>query len=710
VAFAEAAAAVRDRDCAATSKAVAPLASGAGSEAELAKLLSGLYARVCGQTATAVDRLSRVSGGAFEDWRLFVLAEAARELGQAELAETSLARLLGDYPASPLRPRALVAAAQLAGERGNFGAALELVAQGRRESLAGKEAAALEALAWQIGTLRSDTAVRRQAARRLLADFPLTAGELKVVEVFRHPDGSLDWESFLSAEELKRRARSLLAAELLPSAGETLDAVGAGERDVEWLLLKAETLTRSQQGTQAIALLAGRSGRNGKEEAALEWARAQAAEEAGTARRGRKSTAAERREWKSLAQRFLARVAQIGEDRGLAIQALRELYTLYAGDELYDRGVETLRKLRQLDPLDSTGAANLWELGWNEYGKRNFTGAVGFWTELFDLYPETAPARRGRYWTARAFEALGESERAQQVFDQIAAADTNDFYRRNALARLSRKTAPATAAPPREEWPADRALERAVLLTNLGLDELAAHELELVRSTASARAVSALEAQILAHRGDRRKSVVSIRDAFPALGGAHQAALPEQALQLYYPVDYQEPIRSWAASNGLPAHLVFGMIRQESAFDTRAVSRSGARGLMQLMPATAKELAKKLGVPFSHAKLTDPALNVQLGTTYFRQVLAMFDGNLELGLAGYNGGPYRIKRLWNEQGGEIDRFLEGLSIEESKVYVKRILVLSDSYRRLYPGWGGAPPPPPTPHRAPAGGSAPRGMV
>ena len=66
----------------------------------------------------------------------------------------------------------------------------------------------------------------------------------------------------------------------------------------------------------------------------------------------------------------------------------------------------------------------------------------------------------------------------------------------------------------------------------------------------------------------------------------------------------------------------------------------------------------------------------------------MFDENLELSLAGYNGGPYRIKRLWNEAGArELDRFLEGLNIEESKTYVKRILVLSDSYRQLYPQAG-----------------------
>jgi soluble lytic murein transglycosylase len=199
------------------------------------------------------------------------------------------------------------------------------------------------------------------------------------------------------------------------------------------------------------------------------------------------------------------------------------------------------------------------------------------------------------------------------------------------------------------------------------------------------RSLRALEAVVLARRGERRKSVLVIRDAFPALGGPFQANVPDEARKLYYPMDYQDQIRTWANLNRLPQSLVFGIIRQESAFDTHAQSGAGARGLMQLMPATARELALKNGLAYSHDLLSDPAFNVRLGTTYFRQVFSMFDENLELSLAGYNGGPYRIKRLWNESGsGEVDRFLEDLGLEESKIYVKRILVLSDSYRQLYP--------------------------
>jgi soluble lytic murein transglycosylase len=128
------------------------------------------------------------------------------------------------------------------------------------------------------------------------------------------------------------------------------------------------------------------------------------------------------------------------------------------------------------------------------------------------------------------------------------------------------------------------------------------------------------------------------------------------------------------------------MVRQESAFDHHATSHAGARGLMQLMPATAREVAGKIGLPYSPGRLAEPAFNVTLGTTYFRDVLGMFDGNLELALAGYNGGPYRIRRLWREAAGAVplDAFLEGLPVEESRIYTKRILLLADSYRQLYP--------------------------
>jgi soluble lytic murein transglycosylase-like protein len=691
LAYAEAAAAMRRKDCGAAWKALAPVAAAKGKEGDFALLLGGFYANQCQQIALAEERLFAAGDphGPLEDWRLFALSQAALARGHVLLGQTSLARLLGDYPGSVLRPRALLEAARIARDRGDDRRALDFVEQARREELRGPEATELEVLAWETGVRLGDLAIQREAARSLLTGSPLRAAELKVVEILRSPDGGINWSGILTAAQLARRAQALLDARLDANALAALDAVDVLDRGVDWYLLKAEALTRSQRGMEALTLLATQTAPDLRHAAALEWARAAAAEEAGTARRGRNLTTAERRELQLRAQQHLEKVVQTGGDPELSKKALKSLYADLMTDGLFDRAVEALRKLRRLDPADTTGANNLWQVGWQEYGRGNYTGAVGTWTELYSLYPNDSAGRRGRYWTGRAFEVLGEMERAQQIYREVAQADTTDLYRKHALARLKGAPLPPAASEQLPDpWPADPALDRVRMLTDLGLDSLAASELALVRGKAQPQTLKATEALILAQQGERRKSMIVIREAFPALGGPFQATLPLVARRIYYPLDYQEPIRTWASTNRLPVHLVYGIIRQESAFDPNAQSWAGARGLMQLMPATARELATKAGLPYSHDKLSDPYYNVRLGTTYFRQVYSMFDENLELSLAGYNGGPYRIKRLWNEAGNrELDRFLEGLNIEESKTYVKRILVLSDSYRQLYPQAG-----------------------
>jgi soluble lytic murein transglycosylase-like protein len=697
VPFRAAAEAMRRHDCGAALAALPPLpgsAPGAAStERALASLFGGFYAQACGETALAEERLfgARMRGGLFEDWRLFLLAESARTRGHVLVAKAALAKLLGDYPASPLRPRALVRAATLDWEQGDGDGALALIRHARKEGLRGAERSQLDSLAWEIGSRLGNAKLRSEAARELLVSSPLAASQLGVVEAFRQPDGSLSWTGFLTAAQLRQRAQALLALQLEPSALAALDEVPPGGRDLQWVLLKAEVLTRANRGAEALALLQPLQTRDvrGDRLAALEWALAQASDDAAAAQRGHSARAqAERRKLRLAARLHLRSAAESSAEPELAIRALRALYAHLVDERLFDQAVAAVRKLRALDPKDTVGASFLWSRGWQDFSRADYSGAIATWSELTALYPDDSSGRRARYWIARSCEAQGRHDRARQLYSELAAADTSDFYRRYARARLARlRAAPpaAEAAHPAEPWPYDPALVRAQLLSDFGLDELAQAELDLVRDRAQPRAVAAVQGLVFARRGERRKSVMAIHEAFPALGGPLQAAVPEEALKLYYPLDFEQPIRASAAANGLPPALVFGVIRQESAFDANAQSRAGASGLMQLMPGTARELARGLGLSWSRQQLSDPSWNVQVGTSYLRQVMAMFGGNLELALAGYNGGPYRIKRLWREAGGsDLDRFLEGLSIEESKIYVKRILVLSDSYRRLYP--------------------------
>ncbi len=705
-AWREAADLLRKGDCPAALLAVDALASSAtGQDAVFARLAGGFYARACGRSELAETRLRAIEapGGLLEDWRLWELAQAATEAGHRASTESALARLLGDYPASPLRPRALLAAARLAVERGDSRRALELAELGRRPAALADAPPAtatdapkaeLEELAWKVATAAGNAAERARSARRLLVEFPTRAAELKVIDGFRAPDGRVDWAAILNPTELAQRSRVLLGLGLIDGAATALAAVPVAGRDDAWRLLHAETLTRALRGLDAYAELAPLVAHNAAQEAALEWARARAAGEAATVRKGRSGPlAAERADLRQRELRHLLRVVQLASDRALSKKALGLLFEKFVAEEASDKALACLRELRRLDPADATGAVHLWGRGWQEYGRANYTGAIGWWTELVSIYPNESSARSARYWTARSFERLGETERSRQIYREVAGADTSDFYRRNALARLGEKaSAPSTprAGDPKTAtvglWPSDPTLSRARLLSDFGLDKLAETELDLVRDRAPKRAVAALRAVLLARQGDRRKSVLAIRDAFPALGGPFQASVPLEALQLYYPVAFQPQIEAWANAHRLPVDVVYGMIRQESAFDLLAQSHAGARGLMQLMPATAREISRKFGIPFSTAGLAEPDLNVRLGTAYFRQMLDTFEGNLELALAGYNAGPNRIRRLWKSSPErETDSFVEGLTMQEPRVYVKRILILSDSYRRLYSG-------------------------
>jgi len=152
------------------------------------------------------------------------------------------------------------------------------------------------------------------------------------------------------------------------------------------------------------------------------------------------------------------------------------------------------------------------------------------------------------------------------------------------------------------------------------------------------------------------------------------------------------PDEGWPAPFNPPEEkldpaVALGIMRQESSFDMGAVSPSGARGLMQLMPATADAVARQLGVETSLATLLgDPGENMLLGTAYLRQMLDLFDGSLPLAVAAYNAGPRRVQQLLGQNGdprvGPVDMidWIEEIPIGETRNYVQRVLENITIYR------------------------------
>lgn len=147
------------------------------------------------------------------------------------------------------------------------------------------------------------------------------------------------------------------------------------------------------------------------------------------------------------------------------------------------------------------------------------------------------------------------------------------------------------------------------------------------------------------------------------------------------------PVVDLGTTGSIERALALAVTRQESAFNAAAVSSSGALGLMQLMPGTARDVAGRAGVPFVQDKLTrDPAYNVQLGSQYLAEMLQKFGGSYELALAGYNAGPNRVARwlesIGDPRAGKIDMvdWIEMIPYGETRNYVQRIMEGVGVYR------------------------------
>ena len=147
---------------------------------------------------------------------------------------------------------------------------------------------------------------------------------------------------------------------------------------------------------------------------------------------------------------------------------------------------------------------------------------------------------------------------------------------------------------------------------------------------------------------------------------------------------YSDLIRKYAAEYDLEPSFVAGVICVESRFSEEAVSRAGARGLMQIMPATGEEIAEALGVPFHVEDLFEPETSIRFGCYYLRQQLDRFDQNAAVALAAYNAGPNKAAQWLSEYGLDSKGRIAYIPYEETKNYVNRVLQAQENYQNLYP--------------------------
>lgn len=286
---------------------------------------------------------------------------------------------------------------------------------------------------------------------------------------------------------------------------------------------------------------------------------------------------------------------------------------------------------------------------------------------------------RGGYWLGRAYAALGNVDKAHAAYAKAAEYQTS-FYGLLAAENLGRAFDPALVTPPQlPPWRSAAFLESSVIEAALLL--LQAGDLTLAERffTHKVESLSPLEAQQLG------QMAVDMKEPHLAVMIAKRAA--QAGIELhsaYYPL---HPV----AQQKLPmaAEMTLAISRRESEFDPVVISHAGARGLMQLMPATAKLVAKELDVLTKHdtARLTTEwDYNAKLGSQYLAGLAAEFNGNVVMMAAGYNAGPRRptawMQRYGDPRSGSPDiiDWIEHIPFNETRNYVMRVTESLPAYR------------------------------
>ncbi|WP_325266800.1 lytic transglycosylase domain-containing protein [Phenylobacterium sp.] len=297
----------------------------------------------------------------------------------------------------------------------------------------------------------------------------------------------------------------------------------------------------------------------------------------------------------------------------------------------------------------------------------------------------TSPITRARalYWEGRAAEAKGDQASADSFY-QAASAHGTTFYGQLAMEKVGRKLT-LTADP--EITPGERArfearepVQAARLLYELGYRDLYRSFVLSLDDVLPSTADEALLVDLVRGYGDQYLSMLVARSA-----AQHGFILPQRA----YP--YRAPPQ---VAGGPEPAFVLAITRQESGFDAYAHSGAGARGMMQLMPATAAVVARRMGVGYSPARLEDADYNMQLGSSFLGHLVDQFSGSYVMAAAAYNAGPGRPGQwvsFCGDPRGATDPvdFIECIPFSETRNYVMRVMENVQVYRAKLSG-GTAP--------------------
>jgi soluble lytic murein transglycosylase len=661
--------------------AAALAATGFGAPQTESGFAAGYQAFQRGDMPSAIQILQAAgASGILGDYALYYLAQARLNQHDLDGAAASFSRLVASYPESVFAARSELALANIALGRNQAG-------QARQHALA--------------AMARSEQAGVQSQARLVLANALVNLGQAQ--------------EAYEQLQELRRNyphssadapARALQAS-VLRAHPEVADTASLSylTREAPLLLIEGQTEDAYSTAESALALEPPAPIR-----AEMLWVQAKATHGSGdrqeralksylaVAPRGPKAPDAlfdlarvywHRKDTAGARSYFRQLVAQFPQS-GLAAGAMLRIGRTYEDEGHYDLARSAYLTAAAAHPRAETAPDARFRSVWLLYRQRRFLAAAAAFQSMKPRAADPSERAMYEYWSARSLEQAGQGDRARDIYNDLAASTTTNYYPELAARRvdaprvempaeiLEEASRPSPASISSAAW---FHLQRATALHDLALRQLELGELRRMQELTV----------------DSRTVRIFLLTAFEQAGGYHDATIlatemaargeisSRTAEQIRYPRAFYDQFSQASARTGTKLYLLLALARQESLFDPNARSYADARGLMQLLPATARRMAAQAGMPQYGIDLFDPSVNIELGSTYLKMLLRMFDGDEFKAIAAYNGGEDAVARWVERYGGADDEWVENIEFAETRNYVKKVVGGMREYHMLYPG-------------------------
>lgn len=392
---------------------------------------------------------------------------------------------------------------------------------------------------------------------------------------------------------------------------------------------------------------------------------------------------------------------------------------------LFTRAIESYGNVAEKYPASDSADDALWNMGWCYIDMKKNDKSVQAFQRLISQYPDSEFSSSARFWTGVCYENMGSFPEAVSAYKQ--AMENKDWYysdrakRRIDMLLKNEKIDAETAsyqykkAEFEEFLPVITTIKQYTPLwvndaINLGITDDVIEVFKALEESEVALESAYYHLSVCYEKTSEFRTswayiwrLTRLPDIKPKNG-----MLPKQFYMRLYPTVYTDLVHNNSKNHDVDPYLVSAIILEESRYDYKAVSRSDARGLMQIMPTTGKDIAQKVGIEkFETEKLFEPETNIKLGSWYIAQLINSFTNRTRdyfvskgspqpesvykdiaviLALGGYNAGPTRM-RNWMEQYGleDIDAFVEKIPMQEPRNYIKKVLNSYETYKSLYSG-------------------------